>query len=228
MTKNIILSFIFVLLSTAIMADELPGLKNTDNTDNTTRDEISDFLLPDGYFNINYNLGWGTGNMSDFIGENSYRGFMIDGRKFVSDNFTVGGYMGWTGFYEKRDRKTYPLENGTITGVGSTTYYNFTMGMNVHYYPFPGFPMIKPYLGVGVGPVYQTLQVQMGMYYLEDENWQFMVSPEIGVFIPFGPESDAGVNTGVRYTLNSYQNSNYGFENGLTYMQWFIGISFEY
>jgi outer membrane protein len=224
MKKNIIISIVFLLFSTVIMADELPGLKNI----NDTHKKSEDFLLPDGYFNINYNLGWGLGSMNDFISENSYRGFSIDGRKFLNDKFTIGGYMGWTGFYEKRARKTYPLESGTITGVASTTYYNFTMGMNAHFYPFPGNKFFKPYIGLGMGPVYQTLQIQMGMYYIEDENWQFMIAPEVGLFIPFGEDSDVGVNTGIRYNLVSYQNTKYGFDNGISYMQWFIGISFEY
>ena len=55
-----------------------------------------------------------------------------------------------------------------------------------------------------------------------------MVAPELGVFIPFGPDSDLGINTGVRYNLVSYQNTIYGFSNGVTYIQWFIGISLEY
>lgn len=223
MKKNIIATLIFVLISAFAIADGVPGQMNM----SPTNDETSNFLLPDGYFNINYNLGWGIGDMNDFISDISYRGFNIDGRKFLNDNFTLGGYMGWTGFQQKYDRATYEYDAGTLTGVVTTTYYNFTLGMNAHYYPMPG-AMVQPYVGLGMGPVYQTLQRQIARYYTEDQGWQFMIIPEIGVYVPFGPDSEAGVNTGIRYNLVSYQNSHYGFEGGLQYFQWFIGIAFEY
>jgi len=210
-------------------ADGFPTLKNESPISSyTTQTADDNFLLPDGYFNINYNLGWSVGDMNNYINTNSYRGFSIDGRKFISDKITLGGYMGWTGFYEKFERKTYPISKSTtVTGVGSNTYYNFTLGMNAHYYPLQN-GYIKPYVGVNAGPTYQTLQTQIGRFYIEDQTWQFMIAPELGVFIPFGKDSDVGINTGVRYNYIAYHNSNYGFSNGLTYMQWFIGISFEY
>ncbi len=225
MNKNIFISIAFSLIGLFAMADGI--VTNTTNSPKSYTSDNEDFLLPSGYFNINYNLGFTSGRMSDFIKDNSYRGFNIDGRKFISNNFTVGGYMGWTGFYQKYPRKTFINENGSITGVASSTYYNFNMGVNAHYYPFPS-GRIKPYAGVNLGPVYQTLAVQVGRYYIEDKNWQFQFAPELGVFIPFGPDSDAGVNTGIRYNLISYQNTNFGFDNGLSYFQWFLGLSFEY
>jgi outer membrane protein len=224
MKKNIVLSLLFLMFATVIMADGIPKL---DNDPKETKDDVGNFLLPDGFFNIDYNLGIPMGDMKDFISKNSYRGFSIDGRKFLNEHFTVGGYMGWTGFYEKRPRTTYPIENGTVTGVASTTYYNFTMGINAHYYFMPG-AFIKPYLGLALGPVYHTLDVQVGRYYIQDQNWQFMMAPDLGIFIPFGPESDVGINTGIRYNLISYKNTNYGFSNGITYLQWYLGITFEY
>jgi len=224
MKQYIILSLLFLMFATVTMAE---GTPEKDNNPKETKDDIGDFLLPDGFFNINYNLGIPMGDMKSFISENSYRGFSIDGRKFVNEHFTVGGYMGWTGFYEQNARKTYPIENGTVTGIAATTYYNFNLGVNAHYYFMPG-ALIKPYFGLSMGPVYQTLQIQLGRYYIEDQNWQFQAAPELGIYIPFGPESEAGINTGIRYNLISYQNTRYGFSNGLTYLQWYLGISFEY
>ena len=229
MNKNIILSLVLVLIASVSFADGVPTNNSINTIKSTTLTTNSDdFLLPDGYFNINYNLGWGVGQMNNFIQDNSYRGFSIDGRSFINDKVTVGGYMSWTGFYEKFDRKSYKVdESTTVTGVGSNTYYNFNIGMNVHYYPFHN-GVVSPYVGVNFGPTYQTLNTQIGRYYIEDQSWQFMVAPELGVFIPFGPSSDVGINTGLRYNLISYKNTNYGFSHGVTYMQWFIGITFEY
>ncbi|MCK5846034.1 MAG: hypothetical protein KAG84_01230 [Bacteroidales bacterium] len=227
MNKNIILTFVFLFVVALSFADGIPTKNNSIKNISTTVSG-DDFLLPDGYFNINYNLGWSVGEMNNFINTASYRGFSIDGRKFINDKVTIGGYMSWTGFEEKFERKTYNIDqNTTVTGVGTHTYYNFNMGMNVHYYPLQN-GIIKPYLGVNLGPTYQNMMTQIGRYYIEDQSWQFMVAPELGVFIPFGPDSDVGVNTGLRYNLVSYKNTNYGFTHGVTYMQWFIGVTLEY
>ncbi len=222
--KKLFTAILFIFIATSIVAGDIPGIRSI-NTPN--EDSIGDFFLPDGYFNINYGMGLGLGSLKNFTSYPSYRGFSIDGRKFISPNFTVGGYLGWIGFYDKRARKTYAIENGTITGVAATTYYNFTFGVNAHYYPLPS-AKIRPYVGLNVGPAYQSLQVQLGLYVLEDKNWQFMAAPELGVFIPFGSQSNVGLNTGVRYNWITYKNTDYNFSNGVSYLQFFIGISLEY
>lgn len=219
-----------VMFASVSFADGVPTKNNTNATKTIAAPSFDDdnFLLPDGYFNINYNLGWSVGQMNSYINTNSYRGFSIDGRKFINDNFTVGGYMSWTGFYEKFERKTYQVdESTTVTGVGTNTYYNFNIGMNVHYYPLKN-GVIRPYIGVNLGPTWQTLSTQLGRFYIEDRSWQFMVAPELGVFIPFGAGSDIGINTGVRYNLVSFKNTTFGFDQGITYMQWFVGVTMEY
>ena len=170
MTKNIFLSIVLLLFTAYSFADGVPAKKINNSTTSIKAFSPSDdnFLLPDGYFNINYNLGFSVGDMKDYIKENSYRGFMVDGRKFINDKVTIGGYMGWTGFFEKFDRKSYQYNDATtVTGVGANTYYNFTIGMNAHYYPLQN-GAIKPYVGINVGPTYQNLKTQIGRFALED------------------------------------------------------------
>lgn len=191
----------------------------------TSYDE--NFLLPSGFFNINYNLSWGIGNFKDFISTTSYRGFSIDSRWFVSDLFAIGGQLAWNGFYEKHPLKTYEFDGGAATGIITTTYYNFTMTFDAYFYPMPE-AMIKPFIGVHLGPEYQTLAVQFGRVYDEHDSWQFMAAPEAGVFIQLGSNSDVGLNLAMRYNYIAFTNTDYGFENGLTYWQGVMGLSFMF
>jgi hypothetical protein len=185
------------------------------------------FLLPSGFFNINYNLGWGAGNFNDFISTISYRGFSIDSRWFISDRIAVGGQLGWNGFYEKYDKKTYEFDGGAATGIIKTTFYNFTMTLDAYYYPMPE-AMIKPFIGVHVGPEYQTISVQFGRVYIEDDSWQFLVAPEAGVFVQLGADSDVGLNLAVKYNYMSFKNTDLGFDKGLSYWQGVMGLSFMF
>lgn len=219
--KAIILSLVLFL--------SLGAYANNNNTPDNPKLPSYDenFLLPGGFFNISYNLSWGAGNFTDFISTVSYRGFSLDGRWFVSDRIAVGGMLGWNGFYEKHDLKTYVFDAGAATGKIQSTYYNFTMSVNAFYYPFPE-ALIKPFIGVNVGPEYQTLDVQIGRVYNSDDSWQFYIAPEIGTFIQFGENSDVGANLAIRYNYNTYTNTRLGFDNGLSYFQAVFGLSFMF
>jgi outer membrane protein len=225
--KNIYLIGLLFIISISTFATENPSkaIRNPMTIDSIDFDE--DYLLPAGVFNINYNLGWGVGNFKNFLSVPSYRGFSFDGRYFVSEYISLGGSMGWTAFYEQRERQTYGFDNGTITGVGATTYYNFSMYGNAHYYPFGNY-FIKPYLGVNIGAVLNDTYVQIGRYQFEDRVWDFGFAPEVGIYMPFDPNGDMGVNTGLRYNYSFYNNESFKLGNGLAFMQWFIGASFQF
>ncbi len=216
------------ILSIALLFSLSTFAGNKSSLDSPTLPSYDEnFLLPGGFFNVNYNLSWGVGDFKEFISKTSYRGFSLDARWFVSDRIAIGTMFGWNGFYEKYPRRTYEFDGGALTGVVQSTYYNFTMSINAYYYPFPE-AMIKPYIGVNVGPEYQTLDIQIGRVYSEHETWQFLVAPELGTFIQFGENSDVGANLAIRYNYINYTNTNLGFNSGLTYLQAVFGLSFMF
>jgi len=219
--KTFILS-IALLLSLGAFATNYNSLEKPPAT---SYDE--NFLLPSGFFNVNYNLSWGVGDFKDFISKTSYRGFSLDARWFVSDRIAVGTMFGWNGFYEKYPMRTYEFDGGTVTGIIQNTYYNFTMSVSAYYYPMPE-AIIKPYIGLNVGPEYQTVDVQIGRIYSEEKNWQFYVAPEFGTFIQFGPDSDVGANLAIRYNYINYKQTDLGFNSGLAYFQAVFGLSFMF
>jgi len=220
MRKKLIIAIAFVLMSSVIFAES----PNKDEKKNKNEDFTKDLFLPGGFFNINYALGFGVGNFNQFISTVSYRGFDANGTHMVNAYWGFGGGMGWTGFEEKFQRATYQFDQGAITGVGTRTYYNLDFYISGAYHPLPE-AVIKPYIGLNAGPVYQTIQTQIGQYYVQDQNWQFKVSPEIGLYIPFGKDAEVGFNTGIRYNLISYNNIRYNLD-GISYFQWIAGLSF--
>jgi hypothetical protein len=183
---------------------------------------------PDGFISMGWAPSWGTGNLGDFVSDGSYRGFFFEGKKFVTDNFAVGGTFGWSGFYEIKDRETLDFDDvssvkasGAITGNLSNYYYNFPILVSFSYYPTPEY-FIKPYISLYTGTVYNRLESYLGTYGLYDETWQFQVAPEIGAFIPFGKDAEFGFHIAGRYNYITYQK--YRF-NGIQYFQLNVGVS---
>ncbi len=223
MKKNLILTISMVLLSVVVFAST-PEKKDKKET---KEDYTKDLFLPGGYFNINYVMGFGTGAFHDFVPSASYRGFDAHGKKMMNQNFGLGGGLGWSGFNHKYPKTTYNFDDGAITGVGTTSYYNLSIYAQASYYPLPE-ALVKPYVSLNIGPVYQTVKVQIGQYYTQDQNWQFFAAPEVGVYIPFGPDAEVGLNAAVRYNYVSYSNTNYKLPNGISYFQAILGLGFMF
>jgi len=221
MKRQLIIAVIFVFVSAVAFA----GNPDKKDKKNTKEDYTKDLFLPGGYFNINYAMGFGVGDFHDFIPEATFRGFDAHGKKMLDAHWGIGGGMGWTGFSHKFPRTTYVFENGAVTGVGQHFYYSFEMYAQGSYYPFAE-SWIKPYLSLDAGPVYQTVENQIGQYYIQDQSWQFKVSPALGLFIPFGENAEVGINTAVKYNYIAFTNSNYKLPNGISYFQWVIGLGF--
>ena len=174
-----------------------------------------------GLINFNYIMGFPVGDFKDFINKSSFRGFNFEYRHFLNDNMSVGGYIGWNGFYEETGRSTYTFDNGAITGVLYKYLYVLPIYANLHYYPFPGDP-VQPFAGLAFGAIYLNKESQMGILSIYKDSWHFGLAPEIGFYVPFGQHSNSGVITSGRFNHTFYNN---GKMKNLQYFQWTVGLS---
>ena len=65
-------------------------------------------------FSFNYNPASPLGDLKTYADGTSWRGWSFDGRKFTTDEVSIGGYVGYNGFYEERARDLYDIDNVTI------------------------------------------------------------------------------------------------------------------
>lgn len=129
---------------------------------------------------FNYSIGFPSGDVGDFISQASFRGATFDFRKMVQPNIGVGFSVGWNVFYEELGFDTYVLDNQSLSGKQYRYSNHVPMMINPTYYLKPG-ETINPYVSLGVGTMYTRRNTDMNLYTIEQEAWNFLLQPEIGV-----------------------------------------------
>jgi hypothetical protein len=121
------------------------------------------------------------GDLKDFVSNDSWVGFTAQGRRFVSEGFAVGGFIGYTSFYTNTS-DVIELPQGALSGdqyrhVG-------IMPIMVGFYKHlgsGGHP--QPYLGLNLGAYYFYQMLDIGIFTTNTHEWLFGVAPELGVVL---------------------------------------------
>jgi opacity protein-like surface antigen len=142
---------------------------------------------------FNYSMGFGTGDVKDFISKPSFRGFGFDFRKLVTPNVGVGGSIGWNVFYEELAKDAYTVGNSTLSGKQFRYSNHIPMLANATYYLKPG-EQFNPFVGLGIGVTYTRRNTDMNLYTLEQEAWNFTLQPEFGFLYNMSDEAAFSVS----------------------------------
>jgi hypothetical protein len=148
------------------------------------------------FTSLQYSVGFGTGDMKDYIGAVSWRGFTFDYRSFVKSNIGVGIDIGWNVFYEEMPDAVYEYENVTYSGK-QWRYSNHWPALVAADYFMEGDGRITPYAGFGAGIMYSLQNTDMGTYTFEKDAWHFAIRPELGLIIK--PAPGMGLNIVGKY-----------------------------
>jgi hypothetical protein len=163
---------------------------------------------------LQYSMGFGTGDMHDYISAASFRGFTIDYRKFVNSNVGVGVDIGWNVFYDELPPSEYTFNKRTYYGKQWRYSNHFPMLLAADYF-FKPDEMIVPFAGLGIGTMYSLQNTDMGQYTFEKDAWHFALRPEIGILM-----KTAG-GAGLKISSKYY----YGFKAGDLPAQGFVTIN---
>ncbi len=152
---------------------------------------------------IQYSMGFGTGDLGDYIGQPSFRGFNIDYRRMVQPNVGVGFDLGWNVFYDERPDDTYEIGNLAYSGKQYRYNNQFPILLAADYYFQPG-ESVNPFVGFGTGIMFSNRETDMGVYAFERDAVNFTIRPEVGILYEMNPDVSFKVS-GKYY---------YGFEAG--------------
>jgi hypothetical protein len=143
-----------------------------------------------GYTALQYSMGFGTGNLKEFIGPASFRGFTFDYRNTSLYNIGIGVEFGWNVFYEEFEDTEHTVGNTTYSGKQwhYTNYWPMLFGAD--YIPNPD-ATFSPFAGLGLGTLYTLQNTDMSAYTFEVDAWHFALRPEIG--FTYNPAPDFGL-----------------------------------
>ena len=154
---------------------------------------------------LNWNVIIPEDKTADFIKDTSYRGVSLEGRKWQGDNLTVGFMLGWNVL----DQKLYttqhvegPNAGLDVTGTQARYINSYPMLAGVHMY-LGSWGTTRLFVGAMGGGYIVERRVELGLFAVERQAWQWGVAPEVGLLLPLETSS---IFVSGRY--------NYAFENG--------------
>ena len=152
---------------------------------------------------LSYSVGIPVGDLSDYIGNMSWRGVSLDYRKMVNPNIGVGFSASWNVFYEAMGRSTYTIDNQSLTGKQYRYSNHIPLYVNPTYYLKPG-ETVNPFFSLGIGTIYTLRNTDMNLYTWEQEAWGFALAPEVGL--------NYNIDDTAAFTVSG--KLNYGFKSG--------------
>lgn len=138
------------------------------------------FSQQESYISVQYGVSFGTGDMSDFIAKVSWRGFLLEYRSALNDHLLAGVDAGWNVFYEKKNQDSYTVGTVTLSGV-QYRYQNSVPLLATVDYLISSDKALKPYVGLGIGTIYNERATDMNLYRLTEDTWQFALKGELGL-----------------------------------------------
>ncbi len=175
---------------------------------------VSPLLGQGSLFGLSYTASLPMGETQEFTDATSWRGASLEWRWFLQENISAGIFFGWNVFHEK---ESGDFIQGDIAFAGTQlrTVNAFPMLLTGHYY-FGDDEALRPYLGLGLGTYRTQQRTTVGILQVDNDNWQWGISPSIGATVPMGYSGLMG-NIEVRY--------NYAPKGGDSLTHSYLGIS---
>ncbi|MHC1777929.1 MAG: outer membrane beta-barrel protein [Lentimicrobium sp.] len=179
---------------------------------------ISPFVSAQSSTSLQYSIGIPMGGLKDHTDQVSFRGFTFEYQREIDDQISVGVNFAYSVFYERRDYASYTQGNSTLSGVQYRYNNMFPMLINAQYKLTSG--TVVPYVGLGLGTLYNLRNTDMGVYTIEENNWHFLITPELGAM--FDVSSGTSIKINARYD-QAFQTND---ADGLGNLSFNIGLVF--
>lgn len=155
--------------------------------------------------NLSYNLSMPTTNFHNFISDMSYRGWEGNLLFGLNNRWALGLGVGFQDYYQKSPRAVYKGADGSDISAVVTNSVQTTPVMFMAQYNFLPGKIIQPYINVGVGGNIITYRQYLGEFGGGSQsNFGFVARPEVGLFVPFRKEGNAGITINANYNYMPY------------------------
>lgn len=154
-------------------------------------------------YSINWQSNIPVGSSKDFISNATVEGINVNWACFVTNNLAVGLDVGYNNYHQKLSQRVYrPNENTAINAAQYRYTQVFPLKVQAKYF-FTPYNFVKAYAGFGVGALSAGQHIVIQDFDAWNNNWGFLMSPEIGVLIPFGYDNNWGANITAGYNWST-------------------------
>ena len=155
-------------------------------------------------YSISYQTSVPVGGVRDFIPNMSFEGININWAYFVMDNVSVGLDLSYNNYSHKVGQKVYRPDANTAINAAQYRYTQvFPIKVQAKYFMAPFGPGLQAYTGLGIGALSAGEHIIIQDIDVWDNNWGFLLSPEIGILIPFGADNYWGANITAGYNWST-------------------------
>jgi len=174
-------------------------------------------------FLVSWDIAFPSG---DFIDKTSFSGFRFEYRNLLDANWAWGISSGWNSYRQNIDQQLYETPDGSRAVFTDMVRKVFELPVTVNgYYFLDQAADFKPYVGLGAGTLYSQQESYFNIYVIEENNWGFLVRPELGFQYEFG--YSMGLQAYVAYSYAT--NKNDGFRiDGLQHVSVGVGLYWSY
>lgn len=147
---------------------------------------------------IGWSYDWSLpmGDLKDYVDNDSWIGFMFEGRSMRGERVSVGAQVGVYEFYTNTS-DLITLPSGAISGLQYRHVTAVPLMLSVFAHGGHSGSGARPYIGANVGVYYLHQLIDIGTITTDRDNWLFGFSPEIGVLLPM--RGNSGTTLHVRY-----------------------------
>lgn len=178
---------------------------------------VDDSAIAQSYTSLQYAVSIPTGDLQGHTSKTSFRGVNFEYQHFVTTAISVGIDIAYNVFYERKSYDTYTQGSVSVSGV-QYRYNNIVPVYGKGYYYLLTDGEFLPYVGLGIGALYNLRNTDMGVYTIEEKNWHFAIAPEAGVMIEVS--SEVGIKLGLKYT-NSFKSNK---ANAISFLAFNVGV----
>lgn len=177
---------------------------------------LSNVNAQKGYTSFQYGISFGTGDVGDYVSAPSFRGFLFEYKYAFNEKLYAGFDLGWNMFYEKKDKATYTKGTESVTGVQFRYNRDVPFLISADYFFRPG-QKVNPYVNFGIGGLYAKRTTEMGVFYIQEESWQFAIKPEAGLLF------EVNRSGAIKFSVKYYNGFKSGDLEGQSYVSLGIG-----
>ena len=173
---------------------------------------------------LTYTISAPTNDTQMFVENESYLGISFDGKTYLNDWMSVGGYIGWHVMYGQTD-EVLDIEKGHVSGNQFRYINSFPLMLNTHIY-LGGVDCFRPFFGINAGGYYVWERFEMGLIVLEDKNIRWGIAPEVGFTVPIG---DVHLQMAAKYNFALAPSESNIFSEPLdtSYISFHIGFAYN-